>query len=52
VFLQGGAKMRRPRNIVHEIEEELNGYIYSQVAIENFDDGYVNTDDVMNAIDA
>jgi hypothetical protein len=44
--------MRRPRNIVHEIEEELNGYIYSQVAQENFDDGMIHTDDVMNAIDA
>ena len=42
--------MRRPKNIVHEIEEELNGYVYSQVALENFDDGYVSRADIMNAI--
>jgi hypothetical protein len=44
--------MRRPKNIVHEIEEELNGYIYSEVARENFDEGFVHTDDIMSSMDA
>ncbi len=37
---------------MHEIEEELIGYVYSEVAQENFDDGYVHKDDIMNAMDA
>lgn len=29
--------MRKPRDIMREIEEDLNGDIYSQVMFENFD---------------
>ena len=47
INIRGGASMKKPKNILEEIEQELSQDIYNEVMIENYTD-----DDIISPAEA